>query len=143
VCSQRNLELARSLGADHVIDYAREDFTQNGQQYDLIFAANGYQSIFAYRRSLSPSGIYVMAGGKPAQMFQGLLLSSLLTRDGRKMGVLTARSNSKDLEFLAGLLQSGQIKAVIDQRFPLSQTADALRYLGQGHARGKIVIQVA
>jgi NADPH:quinone reductase-like Zn-dependent oxidoreductase len=143
VCSQRNLDLARSLGADHVIDYAREDFTQNGQVYDLIFAANGYHSIFAYRRSLSANGVYVMAGGKPSQMFQGLLLGPMLSQSGRKMGAFTARRDSKDLAFLAGLLQSGQIKAVIDQRFPLSQTAEALRYLGKGHARGKIVIQVA
>jgi NADPH:quinone reductase-like Zn-dependent oxidoreductase len=84
VCSTRNLDQARSLGADHVIDYTKEDFTQNGQQYDLILAVNGYHPIAAYKRALAPKGIYVMAGGKPPQIFQAMLMGPLMSRSGGK-----------------------------------------------------------
>src|SRR5512137_2005257 len=98
VCSTRNLEMARSLGADHVIDYTKEDFTQNGQQYDLILAANGYHPLAAYKRALSLRGIYVMAGGTAAQIFQATLMGPWMSeKDGRKMGGVTGRMDQEDL----------------------------------------------
>ncbi len=141
VCSTRNLDQARSLGADHVIDYTKEDFTQSEQQYDLILAANGYHSLSAYQRALAPKGIYVMAGGTMAQIFQAMLLGSWMSKSGgKKMGGVSAKSSQKDLVILKGLVEAGKVVPVIDRRYPLSETAEALRYLGEGHARGKIVI---
>ncbi len=141
VCSTRNLEQARSLGADHVIDYTQEDFTQNGQKYDLILAANGYHPLSAYQRALTPQGIYVMAGGSMAQIFQAVLLGSRMSKNGGKqMRALSAKSNQKDLVFLKELLETGKIVPVIDKRYPLSEAAEAFRYLGEGHARGKVVV---
>jgi len=143
VTSARNVELARSLGAEHVIDYTREDFTQNGQRYDLILAANGYHSILDYRRSLSARGVYVMAGGSVAQLFQALLFGSLLSENGgRRLGALSAHPDQKNLEYITELLETGKVVPVIDKRYPLSETAEALRYLGTGHARGKVIINV-
>jgi len=143
VCSTRNLDQARSLGADHVIDYTKEDFTQNGQQYDLILAANGYRSLSAYKRALTPKGIYVMAGGSMAQIFQAMLMGSWMSETGgKKMGGVSAKRSQKDLAFLKELLEAGKVVAVIDRCYPLSGTAEALRYLGAGHARGKVVITV-
>ena len=143
VCSTRNLDMARSIGADHVIDYTKEDFTQNGQQYDLILAANGYHPISAYKRALTPQGVYVMAGGSPAQMFQAMLLGPWMsTKGGKKMGGVSAKANQKDLVIIKELLEAGKVVPVIDKRYPLSEVPEALRYLGTGHARGKIVITV-
>jgi len=143
VCSTRNLEQARSIGADHVIDYTKEDFTKNGQQYDLVFAANGYHSLSDYKRALTPKGIYVMAGGTMAQIFQAMLFGPLMSINGeKKMGGVSAKSSQKDLVFLKELLEAGKVVPVIDRRYPLSETAEALRYLGEGHARGKVVITV-
>jgi len=143
VCSTRNLDQARSIGADHVIDYTQEDFTKNGQQYDLILAANGYHPLAAYKRALAPKGIYVMAGGKPAQIFQAMLLGPLMSKTGGKqMGGVSAKNSQEDLVFMKELLEAGKVVPVIDKRFPLSETAEALRYLGAGHARGKVVITV-
>jgi NADPH:quinone reductase-like Zn-dependent oxidoreductase len=141
VCSTRNLEQARSLGADHVIDYTKEDFTKSGQQYDLILAANGYHPLSDYKRALTPRGIYVMAGGSMAQIFQAMLLGSWMSKTGgKKMGGITGKPNQGDLTFMKGLLEAGKVVPVIDRRYPLIETAEALRYLGEGHARGKIVI---
>jgi NADPH:quinone reductase-like Zn-dependent oxidoreductase len=143
VCSSRNLDQARSLGADHVIDYTKEDFTQNGQQYDLILAANGYHPLSAYKRALAPKGVYVMAGGTMAQIFQAMLLGSWMSEtEGRKMGGVSAKIDQKDLGLIKELIEAGNIKPVIDRRYPLSEAAEALRYLGAGHARGKVVITV-
>jgi len=141
VCSTRNLDMARSLGADHVIDYTEEDFTQNRQLYDLILAVNGYHPISAYKRALTPEGIYVMAGGSMAQIFQAMLLGPLMSITGdKKMGGVSAKPSQKDLIFLKELLETGKIVSVIDRLYPLSETAEALRYLGEGHARGKVII---
>ena len=141
VCSTRNLDQARSIGADHVIDYTKEDFTKNGQQYDLVFAANGYHSLSAYKRALTPKGIYIMAGGSMAQIFQSMLMGSMMSKTGGKtMGGVSAKRSQKDLVFLKELLEAGKVVPVIDRRYPLSESAEALRYLGEGHARGKIVI---
>ncbi|MBA7524358.1 L-threonine 3-dehydrogenase [subsurface metagenome] len=141
VCSTRNLDMVRSIGADHVIDYTQEDFTQNEQRYDLILAAAGYRSIFDYKRALSPKGIYVSTGGSMAQTFQAMLLGPFISMTGsKKMGALPARSNQKDLAFMKELLEAGKVVPVIDRRYPLSEVAEALRYYGEGHAQGKVVI---
>jgi NADPH:quinone reductase-like Zn-dependent oxidoreductase len=133
--------MVRSIGADQVIDYTKEDFTTSGQRYDLILAANGYHPILDYRRALSPKGIYVMSGGSWAQMFQAMLLGPWISMTGsKKMGALSAKANPKDLAFVKELLEAGKVKPVIDRRYPLSEVPEALRYLGEGHARGKIVI---
>ena len=143
VCSTRNLDQARSLGADHVIDYTKEDFTQNGQQVDLILAANGYHPLSAYKRALTPQGIYVMAGGSMPQIFQAMLLGPMMSKTGgKKMGGVSAKPSQKDLVILKELLEVGKVVPVIDRRYPLSEAAEALRYLGEGQARGKVVITV-
>jgi len=143
VCSTRNVETARSIGADHVIDYTREDFTRSGQRYDLILAANAYHSIFDYRRSLNPDGIYVIAGGGGAQMLQGMLLGPFLSVIGsKKMRFVMAKVTSSDLDILGELVASGKLAPVIDRRYPLSDVAEAVRYVLEEHARGKIVITV-
>ena len=143
VCSTRNVDQARSLGVDHVIDYTKEDFTQSGQKYDIIFAANGYHPLSAYKHALTPKGIYVMAGGTKAQMFQAVLMGSWMSeKSGRKMGGVTAKRSQKDLVILKELIEAGKVVPVIDRRYPLSEAAEALRYLGAGHARGKVIITV-
>lgn len=142
VCSTRNLELARSIGADHVIDYTKEDFAQNGQQYDLILATAGYRSIFDYQRALRPGGNYVATGGSMAQVFQPMLLGPLLSTQGRKMSNLAMKPNKDDLTFIGELIETGKVVPVIDTCFLLSELPEALRYYGEGHSRGKVVITV-
>jgi NADPH:quinone reductase-like Zn-dependent oxidoreductase len=143
VCSTGNVDLLRSLGADHVIDYTQEDFTHNGQQYDLILAANGDQALAAYQRALRPHGTYVMTGGSAKQMFQAMLLGPWISRTGnQKMGNLLAKPNTRDLGFVKGLLEAGQVVPVIDRGYPLSAGVEAIRYLGKGHAKGKVVISM-
>jgi NADPH:quinone reductase-like Zn-dependent oxidoreductase len=143
VCSTRNVDTARSIGADHVIDYTREDFTKREERYDLILAANAYHSIFDYRRALSQDGIYVMAGGGWVQMLQVMLLGPLLSRIGsKKVCSFIANINQKDLVLLKDLLEAGKVVPIIDRRYPLSDVAEALRYLEEGHAQGKVVITV-
>jgi len=141
VCSTAKMDTARSIGADQVIDYTKEDFTKNRQHYDLIFAANGYHPILDYRRALGPKGIYVVAGGTIAQMFQAMLLGPWISMAGsKKMGGLSAKVNQKDLVFIKELLEAGKVRPVIDRRYPLSGVPEALRYLGERHAQGKVVI---
>ena len=143
VCSTRNLDMVRSIGADQVIDYTQEDFTKSGQHYDLILAANGYHSISDYKRALSPKGIYVCTGGSMAQIFQSMLLGPWMSMTGgKKMGNLAAKSNKQDLSFMKELFEAGKVVPVIDRRYPLSEVAEALGYLGEGHAQGKVVITV-
>jgi NADPH:quinone reductase-like Zn-dependent oxidoreductase len=144
VCSPRNLDQARLMGADQVIDYTREDFTKSGQQYDLILAANGYHPLSAYKRALTPQGIYVMAGGTMAQIFQAMLLGSWMSETGgKKMGGVTERMDQKGLGLIKELIEAGKVKPIIDRCYPLSESAEALRYLGEGHAQGKVVITIA
>ncbi len=143
VCSTRNMEQARTLGADNVIDYTKENFTQSGQRYDLIFAANGYHPLAAYKQALTPKGNYVMAGGKTRQIFEAMLLGSWMSeKDGRTMGNVSAHISQEDMLTLTELLESGKVVPVIDKRYPLTEVAEALGYLGAGHARGKLVIKV-
>lgn len=135
------MELVRSLGADEVIDYTEVDFTQGVQRYDLILAANGYHSLADYKRVLTDNGIYVMAGGNNAQLFQAVLLGSFYSeKDGKKMAALSAVTRQEDLVTIKELVEAGKVKSVIDRSYPLSQVAEAMRYLEEGHARGKIVL---
>jgi len=141
VCSTSKMEMVRSIGADQVIDYTQEDFTKNEERYDLILAANGYHSISDYKRALNPKGIYVTTGGSMAQMFQAMLLGPWISMTGsKKMGFLGLKPNKKDLVFMKKLLETGKVKPVIDRRYRLSEVAEAIRYLEEGHARGKVVI---
>jgi NADPH:quinone reductase-like Zn-dependent oxidoreductase len=144
VVSTRNVEMARSIGADHVIDYTNEDFTKNGLQYDLILAVNGYQPLSAYKRALAPLGIYIFVGGSPAQIFQAMFLGPFMSkRNGRKMTSVMKKANQQDLLFIRDLLKDGKIRPVIDECYPLRKTAEAFRYFGKGHAQGKVVITIA
>jgi NADPH:quinone reductase-like Zn-dependent oxidoreductase len=142
VCSTRNLELVRSLGADHVIDYTKGDFTQNGGQYDLILATAGYRSIFDYKRALAPGGHYVATGGEMAQIFQPMLLGPLVSSGGRQMTNLAMKPDREDLTCVKELIEAGKVVPVIDRCFPLQELPEALRYYGRGHSRGKVVIAV-
>lgn len=144
VCSARNLEMARSIGADHAIDYKQEDFTTKDQRYDLIFVVNGYRPIQNYRKALTPTGMCVVAGGSFSQILQAIFLGPLVSRLGSKkhifMGIAT--TPKKDLLVLKELLEAGKLSPVIDKSYPLSETAQAIRYLIEEHARGKVVITV-
>jgi NADPH:quinone reductase-like Zn-dependent oxidoreductase len=142
VCSKRNLDMARSIGADHVIDYNKEDFTRNGQCYELIFAVNGYHSLSDYKRALCPKGMYVCAGGTMPQIFQALILGSWVSRSGdKKLGSMgIAKVVQEDLVYLGELLEAGKIPPVIDGSYPLNRAAEAFRYIEEKHAQGKVVI---
>ena len=142
VCSTRNLDLVRSIGADQVIDYTREDFTQNGQRYDLIIDNVGNPSAYKrfYQTSLSPKGICVIVAGS---FFLQLFLGPWMSKTGtNKIGTYMAKANKKDLAFLKQLLEDRVVRPVIDRRFPLGDVPEAIRYLEKGHARGKVVIAV-
>jgi len=143
VCSTRNLDMVRSIGADYVIDYTEEDFTQNGQQYDLILAANGYHPLSDYRRALSPEGIYVATGGSMAQSLQATMIGPFISMTGSKtMGGMMVKPNQNDLVFIKELLEAGKVVPVIDRCYPLSEISEAFHYIGEGHAKGKVVIIV-
>lgn len=139
VCSTSKMDLVRSIGADFVIDYTREDVTRIGRQYDLIFDNAVYRSILKYKRILSPGGKYVLAGGSMARIFQLMIISMT---GAKNMGIMVANVNQKDLLFIVDLIHAGKVKPIIDKRYPLSETAAALRYLEEGHARGKVVVTV-
>jgi len=139
VCRTSKTDFVRSLGADHVIDYMKEDVTGTGGKYDLIFDVAAYRSILAYKRILSPSGIYVLAGGAMTRILQLMLLSMI----GKKnMGVMLAKVNQKDLLELVALIQAGKVKPIVDRRYPLDKAADAFRYLEAGNVRGKVVVTI-
>ena len=139
VCSTTKMDLVRSIGADHVIDYTQEDVTKNKQQYDLILDIAAYRSILKYKRILGSGGIYVLAGGSMARIFQLMLLSMTGVKN---MKLMVAKIIQKDLLFMIELMNAGKVKSIIDKRYPLAETAEALRYLEDGHARGKVVITV-
>jgi len=142
VASTKKLDMVRSIGADKVIDYTQEDFTKSGQCYDLILDVASNRSILAYKRALSPKGIYVTAGGHLAALLQTVFLGPIISMIGsKKMGILVWKQMKKeDLDFLTELFEAGKVAPVIDRRFPLSEVAEALRYLEEGHAQGKVVI---
>ena len=151
VCSTRNVDLVRSLGADHVIDYTKEDFTKGDQKYDVILDNVANHSISEYRRVLTPKGKYIMiGGGSGAKDWQGLF--GMMTRPfkamllkpfvSQEMGMMLTDPKQNDLVVLADLMQSGKVKPVIDRTYTLEQLPDAVRYVEEGHARGKVVITV-
>jgi NADPH:quinone reductase-like Zn-dependent oxidoreductase len=149
VCSTRNLDLVRSLGADHLIDYTKEDFTKTDQPYDVIIDNVGNRSLSECRRALKPKGILVLVGGgganeqgligPMAKPIKAMLLSPFVSQ---KVGMILAELNHDDLAFLADLMQSGKVTPVIDRTYKLSELPQAIQYLEQGHARGKVVINV-
>ena len=142
-CSTRNVDTARRIGADHVIDYTQEDFARRGERYDLILGANVHHSMFDYRRALSRNGIFVMVGGGKGVILQAMLLAPILSRIGsKKMRFFMAKINTKDLGVLKELVEAGVVAPVVDRRYPLRDAAEALRYREEGHARGKVVITV-
>ncbi|MEW5940703.1 MAG: NAD(P)-dependent alcohol dehydrogenase, partial [Chloroflexota bacterium] len=143
VDNAEKLDFMRSLGADHVIDYTRDDFTKNGKQYDFILDLIAYRSAFAYARALKPGGSYYAVGGSVGTFLQFLLFGAWIKRNsGKKVGLLAVRRNRKDLEDITQLCVDGKIKPAIDRRYALSQVPEALRYLGEGHVMGKVVIEV-
>jgi NADPH:quinone reductase-like Zn-dependent oxidoreductase len=144
VCGSRNLDMVRSLGADHVIDYTREDFTKNGQYYDLIFAVRRTRSIWAIKRALGPGGVYVStAGPSISRLFQEFFIGPrILRNDDKKVAVIRLDANQKDLILIKELIEAGKVKPVIDRCYPLSDVPEAFRYYARGHARGKVVITV-
>jgi NADPH:quinone reductase-like Zn-dependent oxidoreductase len=139
-CSARNIDMVRSLGADRVIDYTRQDFAADGQQYDLTLAVNGYRPLADYRRALNENGTHVAVGGAMKQIFQGMLLGPLQSRGGRTLTNLAAQPNASDLAAVGELMAAGQVRPVIDRCYPLAETAEAFRYLEREHARGKVII---
>jgi NADPH:quinone reductase-like Zn-dependent oxidoreductase len=144
VDSTRKLDMLRSIGADHVIDYTQEDFTKSGQRYDFILEVVASRSIFDYKRALSPKGIYVLVGGSLAAILQGFLLGPLISMTGsKKMGsVMWKPNNQEDLAILEELFAASKVAPVIDRRYWLREVPEALRYLEAGHAKGKVVITV-
>jgi NADPH:quinone reductase-like Zn-dependent oxidoreductase len=137
VCSTRNLDLVRSLGADHVIDYTQEDFTQNEQRYDLILDIVANRSVSDYVRALKPKGVYAAIAFNPSALFLGPLISMI---GSKKVVQFSHKPSVEDLLFMKELLEAGKVVPVIDRRYPLSETAEALRYYGEGHPSGKVVI---
>jgi NADPH:quinone reductase-like Zn-dependent oxidoreductase len=142
VCSSNNAEQITLLGAGRVIKYDEQDFTDTDIRFDIILAVNGNNPLPAYKRMLAPNGICVMVGGAMPQIVKAILFGAVNSTGGKKIRILAAKPNTKDLEYLIRLVEEGSIKPVIDRRYPLSMTAEAMRYMGEGHARGKVVINV-
>lgn len=142
VCSTRNVELVKSMGADRVIDYTKEDFARIGQRYHVILAVNGKRTMATYMRALHAGGYLVGAGGAFSQIIAMMLAGPILSLGNKKAGILTAKTNKEDLEFLARLVEEGKLKPVIEKIYPLEEAPQAMDYLMQGHARGKVVISI-
>jgi NADPH:quinone reductase-like Zn-dependent oxidoreductase len=143
ICGAHNAERVRSLGADVVLDYKQGDFTAQGVTYDLILAINGYHPLRDYKRALAPGGCYLMVGGSNRQIFEAMLGGWLRSvGSDKRMSNVMAQTNGNDLRTLAAMVVDGRVRPVIDRSFPLAQTADALTYLEEGHARGKVVIEI-
>jgi NADPH:quinone reductase-like Zn-dependent oxidoreductase len=147
VCSTRNVAMVKSIGADHVIDYTKEDFTQGSVRYDLIIDNVGSHTLSEYRRVLTPNGKLVIVGGPSDDPWLGPLTTSVKAYlvspfVSQKMIFMLAEANGEDLNVLRDLMQTGKLTPVIDRRYPLSETAQAISYLEQGHAKGKVIIAV-
>ena len=140
VCSSRNFDLVRSIGADHVIDYTKEDFVEKSPGYDLIISTIGYRHIKDFKKALNPQGVYIATGGDMAQVFQAMLLGSWFSeRNGKRLGSMVVKPN-KDLDFLTGLMEKGDVKPVIEKIIPFEEIVNAIKHYDTGHASGKIVI---
>lgn len=142
VCSTKNIEQSKSLGADTVLDYTKEDALKTSNRFDLILAINGNRRLSDYKRALKPNGKYIMVGGSLPQVFRSLLFGWIISMGTKKIGSLAAKPNQNDLEFIAKLTEEGIIKPVIDRYYSLDKVAEAVRYLSEGHASGKVVIKV-
>ena len=144
VCSTRNLDMLRKIGADHVIDYTQENFTKNGQRYDLILDAVGNHSVSDYKRALNPEGVCVVVGfSGMSYMIQHMIVGSFASKTGsKKISMMLTKPNKEDLIFMKQLLEDGKVVPVIDRRYPLSEVPEAIRYLEAGHAQGKVIITV-
>ncbi|MDP4093470.1 MAG: zinc-binding dehydrogenase, partial [Bacillota bacterium] len=142
VCSSKNTDIIRSIGADQVIDYEKDDITKSSNRYDLVLAVNGSNPPRIYRNLLNPNGICVMIGGALPQIIKFMLFKAFLSIGSKKMFLLTAKASTEDLELIMRLVKAGKVEPVIDKCYPLNETADAVRYLSEGHARGKVVIDV-
>jgi NADPH:quinone reductase-like Zn-dependent oxidoreductase len=143
VCSTRNVDILQTLGADHVIDYSKQKFTENNQSYDLILGVNGHQPLSDYKRALKQNGIFVHVGGSEAQMFQAMTVWPWISKtSGKKMGTFLQKANQNDLVFLKELLETGKVKPVIDRQYKLSDVREAFKYFEHGHAQGKVVITI-
>lgn len=143
VDNAEKLESMRALGADHVVDYTREDFTRNGRRYDLILDLAGYRKPSDYARSLAPGGRYYLVGGSMRTLLRVLLLGPLTgRRQGKKIRVLAVKLGAEHVTPLVELCQAGKIRIVVDRRYRLEEVPEALRYLGEGHAKGKVVVTV-
>ena len=144
VCSTQNVKHARSLGADHVIDYTKEDFTRNGQQYDLLFNVNGSRSWSEYKRVLKPNATFVLVGGPKTPLIGpvSLLIKMRLAMLGasQKFAFFIAKFTREDMLVLKDLLETGKIKPFVEKTYPMTRIADAMQHLGTGHAQGKIVV---
>jgi len=143
VDSTGKLDMMSSLGADHVIDYTKEDFTKNGQRYDLILDVKTNRSVFDYVRALSPDGLYVTVGGKSSRILQLVLFGPLISMVCSKRLTLIMHKPNKNLNIINELYESGKVRPVIDRCFPLNETPEAFRYFGEGHFKGKIVITLS
>jgi NADPH:quinone reductase-like Zn-dependent oxidoreductase len=142
VCSTANVEQTKTLGADIVVDYTKEDCTKSDRSYDVIVAVNGNYPLLACKKMLGASGTYVVVGGALSQVFKTILFGWALSFGSKRINFLAAKPKQKDLEFIAMLANDGKLKPVIEKHYPLDKTAEALRYLCEGHAKGKVVIKV-
>jgi NADPH:quinone reductase-like Zn-dependent oxidoreductase len=142
VCSTAKMNSMRDLGADHVIDYTVENITRGSERYDLILGVNAYLPLAGYVRVLNPGGTYVMVGGPFRRMLGVMVKGSFVSREGKSAHMLSAHANREDLLFTTELIESGKVKPVVDRTYPLEEIPDAMRYMEQRHAKGKIVISV-
>lgn len=142
VCSTRNIELVLSIGADKVIDYTKDDFTQSGELYDLIFATAGFRSILDYKKALKPEGRYIMAGGKMSQVYQALAGPLFAIGSKKTLTNLSQHQDRGDLAYMTLLIESGKVKSVIDTVYPLDRVTEALKHYETGKTRGKIIISM-
>lgn len=143
VCSTRNAGMVRSIGADRVVDYTRQDFTRSSERYDLIFDLAGNRSLLDCRRILKPKGIYIGAGAGPSPSVLGIVVTSITMLLLPRFVMFMAKINHDDLTSIGELMESGKVAPVIDRRYDLAEVPDAIRYAQEGHARGKVVILVA
>jgi NADPH:quinone reductase-like Zn-dependent oxidoreductase len=143
VCSTRNLEILSSLGADHCLDYTKEDILQYPNKYDLILGVNGHQPLSSYKQMLNPNGVFIHVGGSEAQMFQAMLLGPWISLTSKKkMGNFLQRANQTDLDTLKELIEANKVKPIIDRCYQLDELTEAFNYFSEGHAQGKVVITI-
>lgn len=141
LCSTRNIDIVKTIGADHTIDYTKEDFTTGPHKFDLILGVNGHQPLSSYKNALNPDGIFVHVGGSESQMYQTMLQGPFLSLAGKKkFKSFLQRPNEKDLMQLRELIEAGKVKPVIDRCFHIGNISDAYKYFAEGHAQGKVVI---